>query len=141
MLDSARAAEGSMLLLGERLKRWQGPMCTAECIPQIRGAPRCLIVMQPMECPEPVPSPFAQCPGMGCAGERATQRISPCPPYVPLPATQWCYSEQLQEIMNTAWQFASASLSGRNHHIMHFPRKHHGCDREGSKFFVLETSH
>ena len=59
-------------------------------------------LLQPKERPEPLPSPFDQCPGTGCAGERATQRIDPCPPYVSHPATQGCYSEQLQEIMSTA---------------------------------------
>lgn len=50
-------------------------------------------------------------------------------------------SEQLQEVMTTAWQFASASPSGNDHHAMHVPQKRCSCDGEGSKFFVLERSH
>lgn len=96
-------------------------------------------LLRPMESPEPAPSPLDQCTGMGCAGERARQRVSPCPPSVSLPATRRCHSEQLQERMS-AWQFASASPPGDPHHITRVPQKHRGWDREGS-FFVTGRTH
>ncbi|KAM9289564.1 LOW QUALITY PROTEIN: N-terminal EF-hand calcium-binding protein 2 [Morus bassanus] len=71
-------------------------------------------LLQSMECFEPVPSPFDKRPGSGCAGERAVQCINPFPPYISHPATQWCYSEQVRDMVyesgNNVDQFVTCFL-------------------------------
>lgn len=46
MLGSTGAVEGSAVLLGERLKKWPGPMYAAECTPQAQGTSQFLLLVQ-----------------------------------------------------------------------------------------------
>lgn len=134
-----------MVLLEQRLMRFQGPLVHCQMHPlNLRSIPVLdshAELLQPMECPETVLSPFAQCPGTVHADEGAMQPMHPAllssPSLHPV-----VYREQVQKMMeeHPAWQMASASSphcaspSIEDHHVMHVPQKHCGWDRERSKF-------
>jgi len=89
-------------------------------------------LLQPLERPGPLPSPFDWCPGTGCAGEGAMQHTGPCPPHTSLPATHGCCSGRLPESTSTAHCTAVCCS-------VTFPstQKRHHWDRERSKVCVL----